>query len=102
MRSKAESVKPTQVQGAMPRLRFPGFKGDGCTKQLGQEGSVVPSVTDKNGAYFGLGNARYVPYMNVFANTFVNEAELRTVQVNQGELQTQVQKGDVLFTISSE
>ncbi len=87
-----------------PTLRFPDFQGKDPwqEKRLGDQGDFLPSLTGKKGKDFDSGNAKFIPYLNVFNNTFVNEEVLRLVNVADGEKQNGVQKGDVFFTVSSE
>lgn len=49
---------------------------------------------------FGHGNASFVTYMNVFSNPIskINQVENVEIDIKQN----QVQKGDILFTTSSE
>ena len=94
-------------QGAktvMPRLRFPEFRGapSWIEKTLGDEGEFLSPLTGKTAQHFGTGNAKYVTYMNVFANTFTDMATLGVVDVTEGESQNSIEPGDVLFTVSSE
>lgn len=89
---------------AVPRLRFPEFrKASGWSaKILGDEGEFLSPLTGKTAQHFGTGAAKYVTYMNVFANTFTNMATLGIVDVESDESQNAVEAGDVLFTVSSE
>lgn len=103
MLSKADSImKKTAGQKSVPQLRFPGFDGEWSLKKLGDEGKFLSSLMGKKGDDFGVGGAKFITYMNVFANTFVNTSDLRAVRVDEGESQNPVKKGDLLFTISSE
>ena len=88
----------------VPKLRFPEFRGAGewVQKKLGDEGALFSSLTGKAGADFDAGKARFVTYMNVFSNAFVDPTALRFVDVKEGENQNAVASGDVFFTISSE
>ena len=87
-----------------PKLRFPEFRDAAgwAEKRLGNEGELLSSLTGKAGADFDAGEARFVTYMNVFSNTFVDPRGLRFVNVKEGENQNAVASGDVFFTISSE
>ncbi len=87
-----------------PTLRFPEFQGKDPweVKLLGDQGDFLPSLTGKKGEDFGAGNAKFIPYLNVFQNTFINEKTLNLVNVADGERQNHVKKGDVFFTVSSE
>ncbi|WP_161964634.1 restriction endonuclease subunit S [Xanthomonas arboricola] len=95
-------MKKTAGQKGVPQLRFPGFDGEWSLKKLGDEGKFLSSLMGKKGDDFGVGGAKFITYMNVFANTFVNTSDLRAVRVDEGESQNPVKKGDLLFTISSE
>lgn len=64
-------------------------------------GDDYSGLSGKNADDFGKGKL-YVPYTNVYANTFVNEKNLGKVSVLEGEKQSKVHNGDVLFTLSSE
>ena len=88
----------------MPRLRFPEFRNaaEWKTKILGDQGHFLSSLTGKTAKDFDTGDAAFVPYMNVFSNAFTNTADLRSVNVADGESQSAVAKGDVFFTVSSE
>ncbi|WP_419618179.1 restriction endonuclease subunit S, partial [Thiolapillus sp.] len=48
------------------------------------------------------GDAKFIPYMNVFSNTFTDIQDLRSVIITDDESQNAVAKGDVFFTVSSE
>ena len=78
-----------------------GLPNEWCTKPLGELGSTYSGLSGKCKDDFGAGSY-YVPYKNVFANTFTDMAQLELVTVLPGESQSRVQKGDVLLTISSE
>lgn len=85
-----------------PRLRFAEFRGEWEKRVFGEQGQFLPALTGKSGNDFDTGAAKFIPYMNVFANTFINKNDLRSVSVKQDENQTKVIDGDVFFTISSE
>ena len=88
----------------VPKLRFPKFRDTGAwvIKILGNQGRFLFSLTGKMANDFDTGNAVFIPYMNVFLNTFTNIFDLRSVNVGSHESQNAVAKGDVFFTISSE
>jgi len=95
-----EEVKPVLA----PKLRFPEFRSAAAweEKRLGDQGELLSSLTGKTGADFDIGEARFVTYVNVFSNTFVDPNALRFVDVRDGEKQNAVRYGDVFFTVSSE
>jgi type I restriction enzyme S subunit len=103
-KAKPSAEKEEATPALVPRLRFPDFqKAEGWqNKRLGDEGELLPSLTGKAGGDFDVGEAKFVTYMNVFSNTFVDPKGLRLVDVKDDESQNAVASGDVFFTISSE
>ncbi|MBW8369992.1 MAG: restriction endonuclease subunit S [Thiobacillus sp.] len=103
-KNKTTATKDEAAPALVPKLRFPAFRGtEGWKeKRLGNEGEFLSSLTGKVGGDFDVGEARFVTYMNVFSNTFVDPKALRLVDVKEGENQNAVASGDVFFTISSE
>jgi len=106
MSSKTKHTAKTEDSAAtlVPQLRFPEFRNSAGWKgtTLGDEGTLLSSLTGKSGPDFDTGDARFVTYMNVFANTFVDPNSLRHVDVKVNESQNAVARGDVFFTVSSE
>lgn len=71
-------------------------------KTIGEIGSFFSGLTGKTKEDFENGNAKFITYMNVFANPSLNPSVDGVVKILKGERQNRVQKGDVLFTGSSE
>ena len=71
-------------------------------KKLGDLGSYFGGLTGKTKKDFEDGNAKFITYMNVFANPALDVSTVGMVRINEGERQNRVQKGDILFTGSSE
>ena len=69
---------------------------------MGDLGSLFGGLTGKSKADFQSGGARYVSYMNVFANISTNVLPDDVVNVADGERQRRLERGDILFTGSSE
>lgn len=65
-------------------------------------GFTYGGLTNKSKDDFENGNRSFVSYRNIYSNTFVNIDELPSVNIGDSEKQNEVQKGDVLFTGSSE
>lgn len=86
----------------LPKLRFTGFEEEWEEVKLGEIGVFLSSLTGKIKEDFEQGNAKYIPYKNVYKNTFVDIRSLEKVNVREEEKQNAVKKGDILFTISSE
>lgn len=51
---------------------------------------------------FGVGNSKYITYMNVYRNTFTRDDMLENVAIGTNEKQFRIKYGDILFTQSSE
>ncbi|ERJ76674.1 restriction endonuclease subunit S [Streptococcus sobrinus] len=71
-------------------------------KELGKVAEIYNGLTGKNKTHFSNGNAKYVPYKNIFGNIQVDRDRLETVKVSSSEKQNAIKYGDVLFTGSSE
>jgi type I restriction enzyme S subunit len=71
-------------------------------KKLGEIGSYFGGLTGKTKEDFVVGNGKFITYMNVFTNPSLDPSVVGVVKINEGEKQNKVQKGDVLFTGSSE
>ena len=71
-------------------------------KELGEVAEIYNGLTGKNKTHFSNGNAKYVPYKNIFGNIQVDRDKLETVKVSSSEKQNAIKYGDVLFTGSSE
>lgn len=72
------------------------------TAALGEIGAIFGGLTGKSKADFSGGAARYVAYVNVFNNPAVSVETETFVRVAPGERQRTLQRGDILFTGSSE
>ena len=71
-------------------------------KKIEEIGSYFGGLTGKTKEDFVDGNAKFITYMNVFANPSLNPSVVGVVKIDKGEKQNKVQKGDILFTGSSE
>ncbi len=69
---------------------------------MGEFGTIFGGLTGKSKAAFSDGNARYVAYTNVFNNLSVDIQANNYVRVDNSERQRALQRGDILFTGSSE
>ena len=85
---------------SVPRVRFGGFSGDWEQRKLSEIGSTYAGLSGKTKEDFGKGDARFITYMNVFANPLASLEELGEVEID--DKQNTVNYGDVLFTTSSE
>ena len=71
-------------------------------KAIGKLGSFFGGLTGKSKEDFVDGNAKFITYMNVFANPSLDISSTGVVKINEGEKQNKIQLGDILFTGSSE
>ncbi|WP_016778648.1 restriction endonuclease subunit S [Anaerophaga thermohalophila] len=87
----------------IPELRFPEFVEDGEweEKAISQLGKTVNGLTGKKAEDFGTGKP-YVQYKQVFDRSFIDFSECGKVSIDDNENQNELQKGDILFTTSSE
>lgn len=76
----------------------PGVK----IQTLGELGTFFGGLTGKSKDDFVEGNAKFVTYMNVFANPALDISMTGIVRIAEEEKQNKIQKGDILFTGSSE
>ena len=83
-----------------PEIRFSGFSDTWEKRKLGELGVTYSGLSGKAKDDFGHGEAKYVTYMNVFANT-ISDIDL-TEAVEIDAMQNEVKYGDVFFTTSSE
>ncbi len=71
-------------------------------KTLAELGSIFGGLTGKSKVDFSDGNMRFVSYVNVYKNIAVDVRADDMVRIAPGERQRTIQRGDVLFTGSSE
>lgn len=85
-----------------PRVRFKGFEGEWEKVLVGKLGKSYSGLSGKSKDDFGIGDARYITFLNVLTNAIIDTSILETVNVCEGEHQNEVKKGDLLFNTSSE
>ncbi|MBX3242750.1 MAG: restriction endonuclease subunit S [Chitinophagaceae bacterium] len=87
----------------IPVLRFPNFKNEGewSEKKIYELGETINGLTGKSGEDFGTGKS-YVTYKQVFDSSTIDFQKCGKVRINGNENQNALQKGDILFTTSSE
>lgn len=69
---------------------------------LGELGNFYGGLSGKNKLDFENGNAKWVTYSNIYSNLAVDLNINDYVKVGENEKQNYIQKGDILFTGSSE
>lgn len=101
------SVKKSMLQKMFPRdgasepeIRFAGFTDPWEQRKLGDCGNTYGGLSAKTKEDFGHGEARFVPYTNVFDNPITDTNRLEAVEIDIK--QNEVRRGDALFTVSSE
>ena len=87
----------------IPEMRFPEFQSLGSWNDqlISKLGETVNGLSGKKGADFGSGKP-YVQYKQVFDKSYIDFSECGKVDVGHDENQNTLQKGDILFTTSSE
>ena len=83
-----------------PELRFAGFADPWEQRKLGEVGTTYSGLSGKTKEDFGHGDARFVPYTNVFDNPITDDNRLEAVEIDAR--QYEVRRGDAFFTVSSE
>ena len=83
-----------------PKIRFKEFQNEWNSRILGDIGETYCGLSGKNKDDFGHGNAKFVPYINIFQNSIVNLAKLEKIEIDKR--QNSVKNGDIFFTTSSE
>ena len=68
----------------------------------GRYGRTYGGLTGKSKHDFGRGSALYVTFLDIMENVVIDGTSFEPVDVGVGESQNAVQRGDVLFTGSSE
>ena len=71
-------------------------------RKLGEVGSFYAGLSGKCKDDFKDGNAMFINYLNVYSNPSLNLNVQEKVRIYNGEKQNIIQKGDILFTGSSE
>lgn len=104
-----EMIRKKRVvkQAAMQQLltggiRLPGFDGDWITKRVEEIGSTYGGLTGKAKSDFGIGQSRYVTFLNVLENVVIKYEVCEAVRVSPSESQNRVRFGDILLNGTSE
>lgn len=91
------------VEGeTIPRVRFKGYVGDWKNIIVGDIGITFSGLSGKSKSDFGIGDARYITFLNVLNNAQIDVNILEPVNVLSGENQNCVKVGDLFFNTSSE
>lgn len=92
-----------QTNKLIPELRFPEYvdEGEWNEKILDELGKTISGLSGKSGEDFGTGKP-FVTYKQVFDNAYIDFSKCSRVNIGDHENQNMLQRGDVLFTTSSE
>lgn len=83
-------------------VRFSGFNDEWEEVRLGEIGNSFNGLSGKTGEDFGIGEAKYITYKNIFDYSKIKLDIFENVQISNDEKQNLVQFGDIFFTVSSE
>lgn len=86
----------------MPKIRFKGFEGEWKKVVIGKIGSTYSGLSGKGKEDFGIGEAKYITFLNVLTNAQIDTSILENVNIKESEHQNEVKKGDLFFNTSSE
>ena len=101
--AKKQDIKQAAMQQLLTGYkRLTGFNGAWEKRRVGEIGTTYGGLSGKTKADFGVGEARYVTFLNVLENVVVDPRRWEPVRVDLGERQNQVRRGDVLFNGTSE
>ena len=98
-KSLLEKMFPTNGDDK-PRIRFKGFTEAWEQRKLGDIGKTFTGLSGKTANDFGHGEAKFLPYLNIFNNPIADINFLETIEIDSS--QNRIQYGDVFFTTSSE
>lgn len=101
--AKKRAIKQGAMQELLTgKLRLTGFEGKWVKKRVGSIGNTYSGLTGKTKEHFGVGNARYITFLNVLMNTVIDTTILERVIIGETENQNAVRCGDLFFNTSSE
>jgi len=83
-------------------VRFDGFNDEWKEVRLGEIGNPFNGLSGKTGEDFGIGEAKYITYKNIFDNSKIRLDIFENVKIYDDEKQNLVKFGDIFFTVSSE
>lgn len=101
IKEKQEQKKALMQQLLTGKKRFAGFDEVWEEKKLGNLGHTYSGLSGKTKEDFGNGKP-YIPYMNIFKNSIIDNSYFDYVNINNGEKQNRTKYGDLFFTVSSE
>jgi len=66
----------------VPKLRFAGFEGAWEERKLGAIGNTFTGLSGKTKEDFGHGEAKYIPYTNIFNNPITDVDKLESIEID--------------------
>lgn len=100
--SKEQLKKSLMQKFLSGEVRFSGFTDEWEEVKLGEIGSTFNGLSGKTGEDFGIGEAKYITYKNIFNNSKIKLDIFESVEIDNDEKQNLVKFGDIFFTVSSE
>ena len=79
------------------KKRLPGFNIPWKKIKLGEMGNTYNGLSGKNKDDFEQGNAKFIPYINVFSNEKIDMNNLQCVKINPEDQQNMVKYGDIFL-----
>lgn len=101
------AYKEKQKKGLMQALltgkkRLNGFTDEWKTTKLGEVAETYGGLTNKTKKDFGNRGSKYISYLEIYQNYYLKKPTNNYVLVKDNETQTELEYGDILFTLSSE
>ncbi|QKG28169.1 restriction endonuclease subunit S [Mycoplasma sp. 1654_15] len=86
----------------VPEIRFKNFTDAWQSWKLENKGFLYSGLTSKTKKDFANGNSKYISYLNVYKNFNTDLKDKSSVFIKPDDKQNVIEKGDILFTMSSE
>ena len=103
MIAKKEDIKQGTIQKLLTgKKRLPGFSGKWKMKSLFKLGNIYGGLYGKSKNDFENGVYPYIPFLNILNNPIIDIKYFDYVNIEAGENQNKVMKGDLFFNQSSE
>lgn len=101
------AYKEKQKKGLMQALltgkkRLNGFTDEWKITKLGEIAYTYGGLTNKTKNDFATNGSRYISYLDIYQNYYLNKPTNNYVTITENEIQTELKHGDILFTLSSE
>ncbi len=101
--AKKRDIKQATMQQLLTgKTRLPGFSGEWGVKKLGEVGKPYGGLSGKSKEDFANGQYPYIPFLNIMNNPIIDINYFDYVNIDPGESQNKVIKGDLFFNGSSE